>query len=106
MAGTRDAREARDELPDFLSAASENELSDSNICIRCKTPAKKRHARELWRRAARMAREQLFATDPLQHVELGEPEHVVRRRWINDRWVEDIAEIRTVSYTHLTLPTT
>ncbi len=28
MAGTRDAREARDELPDFLSAASENELSE------------------------------------------------------------------------------
>ena len=50
MAGTREASEARDELPDFLSAASENELSDSNICIRCKTPAKKRHARELWRR--------------------------------------------------------
>ena len=93
LAGAREASEAR-ELPDFLSAASENELSDSNICIRCKTPAKKRHARELWRRAARMAREQLFATDPLQHVELGEPEHVVRRRWINDRWVEDIAEIR------------
>lgn len=58
------------------------------------TEFRRARARALWRRAARMAREQLFAMDPLAHVELGVPEKVVRRRWIGGKWAEDIATIR------------
>ena len=52
--------------------------------------------RELWKRGARMAREQLFEADPLAHLDLHErpEETVLRLRWVGGAWVEDVARLK------------
>ena len=61
--------------------------------------ARKRHIRGLWRKGARMAREQLFAADPLADLRLdARPEETVRRlRWRGGRWVEDVARVKVAA---------
>lgn len=58
--------------------------------------ARRHRARERWRRAAQMAREQLFEVDPLASEDLvSRPSEIVlRHRWMNGRWEVDVATLK------------